>query len=690
MTTKRKFPKVITRSEIRWRVFSVVVLVIISILITVPTSVNQLIASFNDKTNLGLPYLPEKSFNLGLDLQGGAHLEYVAKVDNIPPAERSSSVEGVRDVIERRVRGGLGVSEPLVQTTRVGDECRVIVELPGVADVHEAIKMIGETPVLEFKEENKEPPRELTAEEKKELFDFNTQADKKINEAKKELSRGVDFTSLVNKYSEDEYSKVDSGVIGYLDGSIYPEIYDWAAKNTIGAISKNEIIKTDDGYNLLRKTNERDGEKQIAASHLLICYKGAQYCESNLSKGDAKAKIESIKNEITKENFVELVKTHSTEPGADTYGGDLGFFKKGQMVASFEEAIFDIPVGEIVGPIETEFGWHLIYKTGEKTPKEYEVARIFVASKSELDILPPAEQWKFTGLTGKQLRKAEILQDQRSGQIQVSLSFNDEGTKLFGEITTNNVGSLVAIFLDGQPISVPRVNEPILDGSAVISGDFTWEEAKLLAQRLNSGALPVAVELVGQQTVDATLGLDSLQASLKAGLWGLLLVAIIMILYYRLAGLIAIIALGGYAFIVLAIFKLLGVTLTLSGIAGFILSVGMAVDANVLVFERLKEELKGGKKLKSAIEEAFIRAWTSIRDSNITTMISCMFLIWMGVGFVEGFAVTLLIGILVSMFTAIVVTRNMMRLVVGWFKNDEPNWLFLGGKKDETQSDNKI
>jgi len=683
MAKQKNVTKTVTRSQVKWRVGGIAALFIVSLLLIVPGVFNKGINAINDKIMLGLPNLAENGFNLGLDLQGGAHLVYVAKTDSIPPSDRADSVEGVRDVIERRVRGGLGVSEPNVQTTKVGDEYRVIVELPGVANVTEAIDMIGETPVLEFKEENLEPPRELTAEEQKELDDYNAQANKKIKEAQKELSKQNDFISVVSKYSEDEKSKKEGGNLGYIDEYQYPEIYEWAKKNNIGAVSSKEIIISSDGLNLLKLTAERDGEKRVTASHLLICYRGTDLCDNNLTKEEALTKIEELKSKATTKNFVDLVKENSTEPGASESGGDLGTFSKGQMIEAFEKAAFDGQVGEIIGPVETNYGFHLIYKQNEEIPKEYEVSRIFVKTKKETDILPPQDEWKFTGLTGKQLKKAEVLQDQRSGQIQVSLQFDDDGSKLFAEITERNVSKPVAIFLDSQPISIPVVNEPILDGSAVISGDFKWDEAKLLAQRLNSGALPVPVELISQQKVDATLGADSLQSSFKAGIIGLILVIIFMIAYYRLPGLIAVFALFIYSALTLAIFKTIGVTLTLSGIAGFILSIGLAVDANILVFERLKEELRFGKSLRSATEEAFVRAWTSIRDSNITTLISCVFLIWMGTGFVQGFATTLFIGIIVSMFTAVIVTRNLMRWVFGFFKTDQSNWMFLGHKKTE-------
>ncbi len=296
------------------------------------------------------------------------------------------------------------------------------------------------------------------------------------------------------------------------------------------------------------------------------------------------------------------------------------------------------------------------------------------------DIVPAQEPWKATGLSGKQLKRAEVTQDSTTGQVQVSLQFNDEGTKLFGDITTRNTGKQVAIFLDNDPISVPMVNEPITSGNAVINGNFNFNDARLLAQRLNSGALPVPVELISQQQVDATLGEDSLQKSLKAGLTGLLLVFIFLTIYYRLPGFMAFVALLVYTIVNLAIFKISGVTLTLSGIAGFILSIGMAVDSNVLVFERLKEEVQNGRSLKTALEESFLRAWPSVRDGHITTLIGAFVLAWFGSGFVQGFAVVLIIGVLMSLFSAVTVTRSLLRMIVPLFKEDG-NALFLGYKR---------
>ncbi len=284
-------------------------------------------------------------------------------------------------------------------------------------------------------------------------------------------------------------------------------------------------------------------------------------------------------------------------------------------------------------------------------------------------------KFKPTDLTGKFLAKATLEFDQNTNQPHIGLEFNNEGAKLFEEITSRNVGKQVAIFLDGVPITVPRVQEAITGGRAQITGSFTIDEAKELVRRLNAGALPVPIELINQQSVGASLGEKSLRQSLLAGWIGILAVALFMIFWYRLPGVLAVLALAIYTLIVLAIFKLIPVTMTLAGIAGFVLSVGMAVDANILIFERLKEELRWGKSLKGAVDAGFERAWTSIRDSNVSSLITCAVLFWLGTSIIKGFALTLAIGILVSMFSAITITRNFLKLLVGE-KTERHLWLF--------------
>ncbi|OGI65903.1 protein-export membrane protein SecD [Candidatus Nomurabacteria bacterium RIFCSPHIGHO2_01_FULL_39_10] len=385
-------------------------------------------------------------FRLGLDLSGGTHLIYKADVSAISSSEIGSSMEALRDVIERRVNL-FGISEPIVQVQRGGLISsageQLIVDLPGVTDIKEAVKMIGQTPVLEFKTEN---PK------------------------------------------KDE--------------------------------AQNVVVSAD---------------------------------------GVATVSLDS------------------------------------QFIA--------------------------------------------------------------TELTGRYLKKATLERDPNTLEFQVSLQFNDEGTKLFAKMTKENIGKMIAIYLDGAPVSTPVVREEIPNGQAFISGNFTPNEAKLLVGRLNSGALPVPITLTSTQTIGATLGESAVNAGVKAAVIGFLLVAFFLILWYRLPGLIAVVALSFYTAILLTIFKLLPVTLTAAGIGGFIISLGMAVDANVLIFERMKEEIKKGANIHDGIHAGFKRAWNSVRDSNTSSIITSIILFWLGTPLIKGFALTFGLGVLVSMFSAITVSR---------------------------------
>ena len=274
-----------------------------------------------------------------------------------------------------------------------------------------------------------------------------------------------------------------------------------------------------------------------------------------------------------------------------------------------------------------------------------------------------------TGLTGADLRRASVGFQPTTNEPVVQFEFKEAAAARFGELTTRlsqqTPQGQIAIFLDEEPVTAPVVRSPILGGSGIIEGGFTRESAQTLAIQLNSGALPVPVQTVREQTVDATLGADSIQRSILAGEIGLGAVILFMILYYRMPGVLAGLALLIYTVLVLAIFKLVPVTMTLAGIAGFILSIGMAVDANILIFERTREELRAGRTVSAAIEAGFARAWTSIRDSNISTIITCIILYYfadqLGISIVKGFALTLGLGVVVSMFTAITITRTFIR-----------------------------
>jgi len=269
-----------------------------------------------------------------------------------------------------------------------------------------------------------------------------------------------------------------------------------------------------------------------------------------------------------------------------------------------------------------------------------------------------------TNLSGQYISKAQLSFNSTTGAPEVSITFNDEGAKIFEQITEANIGKPLAIFLDNELIEMPTVQTKISGGSAVITGSFGVQEAKKMVERFNAGALPAPINLINQQTVSASLGSDSLSKALLAGALGTLLVMLFMVIYYRYLGIFAVIALIIYIFITLGLFKLIPVTMSLAGLAGFILTIGMAVDANILIFERTREELGRGLSRKVAIEEGFRRAWTSIRDSNVSTIITAIILYFFTSSFIKGFALTLLIGVLVSMFSSITTTRLLLRVFI--------------------------
>lgn len=558
-----------SRKNIRLAFLGILVLILSAAFYDFPSYYNVLA----EKTYL--PKMPEKAFSLGLDLQGGTHLIYKANMDKISFSERADAVAGVRDVLERRVNA-FGVSEPNIQTSQSGNDWNVIVELAGVTDANEAIKMIGETPYLDFRIKNTSVQPTLNDEEKKQLEIYNTDAEKRANTVLKlAIKKGANFDDLVKLYSEETNATSTLGITGF-------------SKKT-GLAGAEDFEKT---------------------------------CFDNL-----------------KTNEVSTVLT------------------------------------------KTPIGYLVIKKLEEKGSGDaYEAncQNIFVKTKIATDIRP-FEEWLTTELSGQYLKRSQLTFNQNMGEPEVSLQFDEMGKEIFKKLTTEQVGNYIGIFLDGTPISVPKVNEPIVSGDAVISGGFTANEAKLLAQRLNAGALRVPIELISQETVGPTLGKVSVEKSIKAALIGLLFVIIFMVLYYRIPGLIADIALICYALLNLAVFKSIPVTLTVSGIAGFILTVGMAVDANILVFERMREELKRGLDIQTAIDEGFKRAWPSISDGNYSTIITAAILVWFSSSSVKGFGITLIIGTILSIFSAMVITRVLMKMfIVG----NNKKWLwFLGVKK---------
>lgn len=556
------------RAKLRWVVLLIFILAFAAGLADYTKLYNDTASNLNARfDNLGLPIIEERPFRLGLDLQGGTHLIYEANLSEIPSDDQLSAMEGVRDVIERRVNA-FGVSEPDIRIAGKNKD-RLNIELAGILDVSHAIELIGETPLLEFKELDISTSTPTSTEETIEITEEETEIKIKAEEVlAKALEPGADFGALAREFSED--------------------------------------------------------------------------------------------------------------PGSAAMGGDLGYSRRGMMVPEFEQTVFDeLEVGEITeNLVETAFGFHIIKKEDEREneegEKEVRASHILIGLRERE---PEEVNWLNTELSGKHITGASVVTDNQTSEIQVSLSFDKEGEELFEVITGRNVDRPVAIFLDGQLISAPVVQQQIIGGNAVITGQFNIEEARELAKNIRTGALPVPITLISQQTIGPSLGKQSVESSLKAGLWGLVAVIIFMILYYRLPGLLAAITLVMYGLIVLAIFKLWPVTLTLAGIAGFILSIGMAVDANILIFSRLSEELSIGKPRHSAIDDAFKRAWPSIRDGNVSTLITCIILVQFSTSLVKGFAITLAIGILVSMFSALVITKKFLELTADW-PPQRHNWVY--------------
>lgn len=326
------------------------------------------------------------------------------------------------------------------------------------------------------------------------------------------------------------------------------------------------------------------------------------------------------------------------------------------------EMIGQTPFLEFRRPLSQE-QTEAILREKEEVKRKFEKGETL--SQEEVQIAFQDPYFEPTPLTGRYLKKATLGFHDVTQEPLVLLEFNEDGTKLFAELTKQYVSRPLAIYLDGQLISAPTVQEEITSGQAQISGKFSVEEARNLVRNLNSGALPIPIKLISQQTVEATLGADSLASIMRAGMWGVLAVVFFMIAVYRVSGIFAVVSLGVYGIVLLALFKGIPITLTLSGIAGVILSLGMAVDANILIAERMREERMWGRDFYGMIREGFTRAWPSIRDGHVTTLISCIVLFFVGTGFIQGFALALGIGVILSMFAAIIISRLLFSLFIG-------------------------
>lgn len=462
------------------------------------------------------------------------------------------------------------------------------------------------------------------------------------------------------------------------------------------------------------------GREEVEVSHILVMYKGANGADEAITrtKEEALAKAQDLKRQLDGgANFENIARTNSDGPSAAN-AGSLGAIARGQLVPAFENVAFTQQAGMISDPVETPFGYHIIRvdKAPVITPDQVTFDALTftgedteVRANAQLALMQAGQitkqedaielrslffslqptGWKDTALDGKHFRNASVTLDPTTNIPVVQIVFDDEGGKIFQELTGRNIGKRIAIFVGGELVSAPTVQNEISGGTAVITGSQNIEEARTLAQDLNTGAIPAPIYLSGQRTVEATLGADALQSSVLAGLLGILVVMLFMIFMYRFLGVIASIALVIYAIIFLALLKLplflftdQYIVLTLAGAAGMILSIGMAVDTNVLVFERVKEELKKGKSLKTAVEIGFEKAWPSIRDSNISTIITCILLFMIGTSIVRGFAATLGLGVVISMFTGMIIARWISRKIAAT-KLAEVTSLFPGMKKAE-------
>jgi protein-export membrane protein SecD len=646
-------------------------------------------------------WVKKQKVTLGLDLQGGTQLDYRIDLRNAnernTDADDSNDItihdvlEGVRNTIERRINS-LGVSEPQIYLSNVAGEDHIVVELAGIKDIEEAKKVVGKTIQLEFKEPKTEAdPDEKAAIEKEAdetlkkaiapLADFtaigeNTQtSDKKIeyraNQESFLSALPAHYKDIIPKLRNGEvYSKTVEGGGEFILGT-EGNVTEKKSIRIVQLVSKETKDKTE-------TTEAQEG--RVRASHILISYKGASRAAEGVTrtKEEAKEMIQTVLAEVKNapDKFAEIAKQYSDCPSAEK-GGDLDFFGRGQMAKPFEDAAFSMNVGDISDVVETEFGFHIIKVTDKEAPVETAAKEDFY-TYNEIVFDTTPDPWKKTGLDGSYFKYATVTYTQ-IGTPQVNIVFNNAGAELFEELTGRLAGQRLAIFVGGDLISAPRVNEKITGGNAVITGDFSLEKALRLASDLNTGAIDAPIILSGQNTISATLGIDALHTSLLAGAVGLIVLALFMILYYRLLGFFAILALCIYSIIFIFIMKTTPIVMTLAGVAGVILSIGMAVDANILIFERTKEELNEGKNFMAAVQTGFERAWLSIRDSNVSSLITCTILWFFGNSIIRGFALMLGLGILVSMFTAITVTRVFIRTLTGT-RASRSNFL-MGTKK---------
>jgi SecD/SecF fusion protein len=689
------------------------------------------------------PLLPaefyQQKISLGLDLQGGSQLDYKVDLRNVPEKDRSKIIEGIINVIQKRVNG-LGVSEPNIYASKVGDENHIIVELAGIKDLEKAKETVGKTIQLEFKEKREtadpEYAKKVKAEAEKSMAEIKKTDFKIFGEEAAQANPGkVAFTESEEFLFKDQLPpSIAEQAFTLKAGEIFPTLIESSGEYTL---DPNGGITQVSGYNIVKVLERQNADKQIneprqvKTAQILVSYKDAPGFANNSketlapeskdltrTKEEAKARAEEALAKLNNTSanptpsFEELVKQYSDHSSKNANGVmETAVTEDSQdYVKEYAKAAFALQKnGDRSAVVESPMGFHIIKaveitEAVNKTVKEDQIkfARLFYNKEDDM--------WENTELNGKYFQRADVQFDQLY-QPNVSISFNAEGAKLFEQLTEKNINKPIAIFVGGNLISAPNVSEKIIGGKAVINGTFSIKEAETLARDLNTGAIPAPIILVGQYNIGASLGQDALTKSLNAGLIGLAMIALFMLVYYRWAGLVATVALFfytvtlifliksslplplslGIAMLVFGylIYRILGskesgpeklialilacfilffmtfvlsspIVMTLAGIAGVILSIGMAVDANILIFERIKEEIRDGRPMDSAVKVGFERAWSSIKDSNFSSLITCAILFYFGSSIIQGFAFNLAAGILVSMFSAISITRILL------------------------------
>ncbi len=638
----------------------------LSILIVIIVAISVAALGFRD-ININVPGFPALvrggdgplGLKLGLDLSGGGHLVYQADTGT---RIEVGFVDPARGVVVDRALEGLGVTD--YEMRQLDDRTYIVttdlLEDTVKADLEESIVFSQLEFSFDPELELPESPTVSDVVKEQELADYQ-----------------VEETGVDNFFRIRTTSILDEGQQGELQDALEEEIGDLAdfSTETVGtvsfALSEIQPPTPDQMEGVLDRINRRVNlfgtEEPIiqlfGEDRVIVQLPGASGSISEVvfAESTDAAAVEGV---VAGQGYEDFTVNAQSDTEYEIRTISLNVNQQSALRGALSSSVGEVSSFTTTGGIETAKA--LIGQTAQLVFKERTCSDLTCFEFTDDEI----------GLTGDDLESAFASTDPNTGEWEVNIAFGDRGTGLFSDLTQRIVGidtKRIAVFLDDELLIAPVSLAWIRDGRSSITGNFSREEARTLAIQLEAGSLPVPLELIQESDVDALLGSESLKKSLQAGLIGLGLVLIFMIIYYRMAGVVAALALVFYTLVVLAVFKLVPVTLGLSGIGAFILSIGLAVDANILIFERMKEEIRIGRTLASSMEVGFSRAWPAIRDGNFSTIITCLVLLWLGSrtadDLVTGFAFTLFIGVVVSMFTAIVVSRNLLQLMA---------WIGLG------------